>query len=286
MKPILFVPLVLVLAILACSIPTLPTPTEPPTVEPPPVTEPPTTESPTAEPSPTTEPTAATNLTCNELSLLLDPALASGYDCQVIPANTELEIYPTHTRLTLHGYPLGDKFFEPHIEAYAVADYRLLSPETVNEKVSRLQTLTGGAPAPIFDSSFSVSLPFLPIVNAGQVFFSNYQVVPFTNGSGIRFLTEYAQYFAPVNNHDLFYTYQGLTADGAYWVAAILPINHPMLPANADTPPNGMRWEQFSENYGPYITDMVNQLNAQSPASFIPTLTALDALVASIVIQP
>jgi hypothetical protein len=31
---------------------------------------------------------------------------------------------------------------------------------------------------------------------------------------------------------------------------------------------------------------MVSQLNALSPDSYIPTLTALDALVASITIQP
>ena len=57
---------------------------------------------------------------------------------------------------------------------------------------------------------------------------------PFVSGIGVRFLTEYAQYFVPVNNHDLFYTYQGLTNDGQYWISVILPINHPDLPANAD----------------------------------------------------
>jgi len=45
-------------------------------------------------------------------------------------------------------------------------------------------------------------------------------------------------------------------------------------------------FEEFSNNYEPYITDMVNQLNTQPPESYIPTFTALDALVASITIQP
>jgi hypothetical protein len=106
------------------------------------------------------------------------------------------------------------------------------------------------------------------------------------SGGGIRYLAEYAQYTAPVNNNDLFYTYQGLTSDGQYWVAAILPINNPILPANADNPPGGLSWDDFSNNFEPYILDMVTQLNALPPESYIPTLTALDTLVASITVQP
>ncbi|MEO8354588.1 MAG: hypothetical protein ABI621_01610 [Chloroflexota bacterium] len=40
------------------------------------------------------------------------------------------------------------------------------------------------------------------------------QVINFQNGRGIRFLTQYAQYPAPINNHELFYHFQGLTNDG------------------------------------------------------------------------
>ena len=111
-------------------------------------------------------------------------------------------------------------------------------------------------------------------------------VLPFASGGGIRFMTEYAQYTAAVNNHDLFYTYQGVTSDGQYWVTVILPITHPILPVNSENPPGGMTWEDFSNNYEPYITDMVNQLNAQPDDSYFPTLTLMDALAASITITP
>jgi hypothetical protein len=274
MKRMIYASLALFLAILACSVPSIPSPTNTPAV-----TEPPT--------SPPTEPPETTNLTCHELALLLDPALASSYDCQKVPAsNEEFSVYPEHTLLTLHGYPLAGKFFEAKIAVYPLESYRLLQPDFVNERVASLQTFTTGAVTPTFSGSFGPSLPFLPVFNAAQVFFAQYQVLPFANGNGIRFLTEYAQYYAPVNNNDLFYTYQGLTSDGQYWISAILPINHPTLPADAVNPPNGMTWEEFSNNYEPYIADMINQLNSQPPDSFIPTLTALDALVSSIVIQP
>lgn len=273
MKRIVYPILALALAILSCSIPSTATPTEPPVVTEPPIV--------------VTEPPITTNVTCNEVSLYLDPAIASGYDCQTVPESPyEMERYPEHTELLLQGYLLADKFFTPHISIYPVQRYSQLLPDFIPGRVAELQTLIGGAPAPDFGSSFGKSLPFLPTFNAGQVFFAKYQVVPFVDGSGIRFLTEYAQYTAPVNNHDLFYTYQGITNDGQYWVSAILPINHPMLPADATNPPGGVSWEEFGNNYETYIIDMVNQLNAQTPDSFIPTLTALDALVTSITITP
>ena len=221
-----------------------------------------------------------TNVTCNELALYLDPALASGYDCQTIPESSmEFEMYPAHTELTLQGYPLADKFFTPHISIYPVQRYTELLPDFIPGRVSDLQTLIGGGAA-------GDSLPFLPVFNAAQTFHAQYQVIPFVSGSGIRYLTLYAQYFAPVNNHDLFYTYQGLTSDGQYWVSAILPINNPILPANADNPPSGVSWEEFSNNYDPYIADMIAQLNAQPQDAYTPSLGLLDALVASITIQP
>ena len=263
-------PILLFFALLlfACSIPSTSTPTEPPQV---------------------TEPPVVPNVTCNELSLYLDPALGSGYDCETVPASTVdmMEMYPEHTRITLQGYPLSGKFFEPMLRVYSVAAYAALRPELVPAFIPDLQARIAGSPAPVFNGSFdNPHLPFLPIFPAAQVFFANYQVVPFTNGGGIRFMTEYGQYLAPANNTDLFYTYQGLTSDGLYWVSAILPINHPILPADAQAAIGSASWEDFTNNFQPYITDMVNQLNAQPGDSYLPTLGALDALVTSIAILP
>ncbi len=280
MKHIYLALLMLFLATLACSIPLPTVPTE--LTAKPVVNEPPVIITDAAA-----APRPKTNLSCYELSLFIDPAIASGYDCQKVPAsNLEFEPYPEYTQLTLHGYPLAGKFFEANIAVYPLESYRALEPDIVNERVALLQRLTSGTTIPTFDGSSGATLPFLPIFNAAQVFFAHYKVLPFGNGKGIRFLTQYAQNFAPISNYDLFYAYQGITADGQYWISAILPINHPMLPADANNPPNGQSWEEFSNSYQPYIANMVNQLNSQPPESFIPTLTALDALASSIFIQP
>jgi hypothetical protein len=175
---------------------------------------------------------------------------------------------------------LSDKFFTAHISIYSVQEYTKLLPEHIPTEVATLQALIGGG------ATSDAALPFLPTIPAAQVFRAQYRVLPFLSGGGIRYMAIYAQYSAPVNNHDLFYTYQGLTSDGKYWVSAILPINNPVLPANADNPPGGMTWEQFSNNYAAYSADMADQLNSQTLDSFTPTLTALEALVSSIRIQP
>ena len=190
-----------------------------------------------------------------------------------------MEITPQYTNITLQGYVLSGKFFEAHISIFPVQRFSELLPENIPLQVTTLQSLIGGG-------STGDSLPLLPTFNAAQVFHAQYQVLPFGNGTGIRFITLYAQYYAPINNHDLFYTYQGLTTDGLYWVSAILPINNPILPDNGDNPPGGMTKEQFSANYATYLTDITNQLNSQVSDSFTPSLAALDALVSSITIQP
>jgi hypothetical protein len=287
MKRLFFALAMISILLFACSIPSTPTqvaPTQPPVPTTPPVstnspipTKPP---EPTNTILPTVPPGPAANVTCNELSFYLDPQLGSGYNCETVPATSEgIGITPQYTNATLQGYVLSNKFWDAHISILPVAQYVALLPDTIPGQVVNLQVLIGGGSA-------GDTLPLLPVFNAAQVFHAQYQVLPFSNGSGIRFITLYAQYYAPINNHDVFYTYQGLTSDGLYWVSAIFPINNPILPDNGDTPPGGMSQEEFSANYASYLTNITNQLNSQTSDSFTPKLAALDALVASITIQP
>ena len=281
MKRLIFPLIILSMMIFACHVPVVVTPTV--------ITPSPATQLPVTQPStvtdtpvvPTVPPAIQTNTTCNEMAIYLDPALASDYTCETIPASLEgMEIEPQYTKLTLQGYPLSGEFFTPHIAILPVQDYSDLVPDFIPARVAELQALIGGG------APNKKSLPLLPIFNAMQMIDAQYLLLPFGSGGGIRYLTLYAQYYAPINNHDLFYTYQGLTNDGKYWVSAILPINHPNLPANGDNPPGGQTADQFNNNYDSYIIDMTTQLNSQAAESYTPSLTLLDALVSSITIQP
>jgi hypothetical protein len=118
------------------------------------------------------------------------------------------------------------------------------------------------------------------------MFTSQDAVIEFQSGKGVRYITQYSQGIVPINNQEMFYTFQGLTADNKYWVAVILPISNSILPANGKNPPDGQSMEEFANNYRTYIADTTAKLNAQGPNSFTPTLAMLDALVNSIVVQP
>ncbi len=154
----------------------------------------------------------------------------------------------------------------------------------MEEQVNALRTLLQTRPA-LADLDPARDLPFLPPFNAAQMFATQLRYVDFPSGSGIRYLTQYGQSLYPINNYDLFYTFQGLSADGTTYISAIFPVNHPLLPADGNTPPGG-DWNAFFDQFEPYVAEVRTALDAQPPDVFVPNLTLLDAMMASITLQP
>ncbi len=247
---------------------------------------PPTAPPPEPTPEPVEAPPAAefsgTSITCESLSFVLDPAVAGGVSGQIVPfedfgddgpywAN-----FPEHVECLLTGYALSDTFHEPRLYVWPVAEYETLNPDTAGMFADMEQLLAQRPADP-------QGIPFLPFFNAAQKISANVAYLDFQNGSGVRFVTQYGQDIGPINNFEAFYTFQGMTADGSLWVAAILPISNPVLAASpADTPGGDM--QAFVDNYGDYIAGLTQTLNAQPDASFTPSLTLLDALVRSITV--
>jgi hypothetical protein len=223
---------------------------------------------------------AGTLFTYAGISLRLAPELATGARVESLPENLGTpggpywDALPQYVRISLDGYPLTQKFFEPEISIYPVEDYRRVSPQA-GPQLDRLQGVLDQQP------SSADQYPFLPVFNAGQVFDSDVAYLEFQNGRGVRYLTIYAQYAAPVNNYDLFYTFQGLTDDGKTFISAILPVNHPSLPAD----PNALssaEMDNIIKNYDLYIADQATALSSQPAGSFTPGLDQLDALIRSL----
>ncbi len=98
----------------------------------------------------------------------------------------------------------------------------------------------------------------------------------------MRYLTHVQPGIVPINNNELIYTYQGLTSDRRYYVAAVLPVTHPSLPA--DGLMNGDEAQAFAEDYETYLAETAAALNAQPAGSFTPNLEALDAMLRSLAI--
>jgi hypothetical protein len=189
-------------------------------------------------------------------------------------------IYPAHTELTIENYPLTRTQFPPQVIIYPVNRFSELLPDVLPRRVSDLERLISSG------TWSSGELPFLPPLPMMQSFFSHEAVISFNGGQGVRFITDYNESSHPLSNRTIFYTFQGLTDDGMYWVAVTLPISSPILPADADfrTLPEGYSFETWFQTYGAYVSDVKDVLEAQAPDSFFPTVSILDSLVESITV--
>ena len=151
------------------------------------------------------------------------------------------------------------------------------------ESIRRVNNILYSPDAPIRADQ----LPAVPFFNAQPVFAANIQTLSFQNGAGVRFLTEYSQYNAPVNNHELFYHFQGMTRDGAYYILAILPITAPVLAETSDAaaalPPGGIAYP--NADWLGYYTAVTNLLNSIPLDAFTPSINQLDLLIQSMQID-
>ena len=247
-------------------------------------TEAPWTAIPTAQPS-----TTETAVIYGSLSFVVPPGVASGASGREYPrVDGEDAAWwqktPGHLQVTLGDYyVLQGKFHQPQIYVYPAQTYAELVPPAF-ESLHRLNNILG-MPGGLLEAD---QLPAVPFFNAQPIFASNSKTLSFLNGGGVRFLTEYAQYAAPVNNYELFYHFQGVTRDGAYYIIAILPITVPVLAetidAAATVPEEGVAYPGITDpkadvqDYYKAITDL---LNGTSENTFTPTLNQLDMLIES-----
>jgi hypothetical protein len=207
--------------------------------------------------------------------------LASGFQTETIAAVSAdtgapiREVLPEHTRVTLQGYLIGSHRYQPQIFIYPLAEL-IATNESAATVAATLQTMLQ-SPQEIPE------MPFLPLVNQAQVIHANVQYLDFQSGQGLRYLTEFSQGIMPLNNSELIYTYQGLTSDGKYYVAAVLPVNHPSLPAEAGI--TGNEPLEFSSDYTGYKANLANTLNTAAADTFTPDLTLLDAMMSSLEIK-
>jgi hypothetical protein len=217
------------------------------------------------------------------ISFSYDDALAGEVVAETIPAvgegSFEWEIAPEHVQFTFTGYVLPDTYHEPRIYVYPVSHFEAAN-QVAGKTIAALRQFLAEKPAA------PDGIPFLPLFNAEQMIRAQIAYVDFQSGAGVRFLTYYSQAPIPVNNNELFYTFQGMTHDGDYCVAAILPVSHPMLPANWMIEIPAGDADAFAQNLDSYMGDVEQQLSAQDVSSFTPDLSLLDAMIQSLELTP
>jgi hypothetical protein len=273
MKQKIFALCMVTLPIISCNLPSLITPT--PQIETPIITATNTTDS-------------GGVVTLNNVSFTVPLGVAKDAQSETVSAVTDTsnspwwEVAPEHFKFTLTGYQIQDKFLEPQIFVYPANEYAQLNSNAADQIQKLKSVLAGGA----------LTNDAMPswVMNAGQLITAKMQIVNFHNGRGVRFLTEYAQYPAPINNRELFYLFHGLTNDGKYYIVATLPVTSSVLPEDekpeASIPQGGVPLPTATGPDQTYYATVTKALDAMYEDSFNPSLFQLDALIQSITVTP
>jgi hypothetical protein len=152
------------------------------------------------------------------------------------------------------------------------------------ERVEELKALLAERPdltpyMAVVENLTENTLPFLPILPAGQLIRARAQYVDTPAVSGISYIVVYRQDVAPLLSRDFFWTFQGLSADGSRYVTATLQVSTPLFPDEVPTDFDWANWTQ--EQWIASFNEGIATLNAAGPSDFSPSLDSLDALVST-----
>ena len=185
---------------------------------------------------------------------------------------------PAYYQFDLQGYFQTPTNINPQILVFPIHEFAAVNPPSgiiAGKLDSELRTVEMA-----IDNQ-----PFLPMWNAGQVFYARPEVMGFQNGNGIRYLTCFAQAFVRIDEKCLFYTYQGLTDDGKYYVSAIFPLDLPDFHTQ-DAENQFAKVMADTSLYPQYINEVKQRLGSAKPYEYFPVLTDLDKIVTSLNVAP
>lgn len=266
-------------------------PTEEPTPEPTETTVPTNTPEPTATDEPTPEPTAESTATStavpnlavtNGISFVIPEELAWDIETSAIEAtpidNNPMRhtVAPAHQQFAISG-ELPEAVLPAALRVYPIQDYSELNLDAREELEQLFIILAEG------EIGQPETLPYLPpIRSAAQIFYTQETFVPFMNGSGVRYLTHYAQDFFTIQ--DLYYTFQGVTEDGNYLVTAVFPLSTASLDSRPLEWPDDLTNETAISTYNTYLADVKTIL--ANDTDLQQTIAQMDALIASLNVTP
>jgi len=183
-------------------------------------------------------------------------------------------LLPEYQQITLQDYPQRREFMPGRVMFFPLSAYQDIGGEMVTEQIDQLRGLITAGPAlPEVET-----LPYLPLQNAHQVFHAKAAHLVFEGGVGVRYITAYAQGPWPLAESEIFYTFQGMTSEGEYYIAAQFPMLSNILPETPDA--SAVDPATFESD----LAETVAQLNNLTPDQFTPDLHLLDQMMESIVI--
>ncbi len=246
------------------------------------------TEQAANNPTATSQPSGI-SVSFQNVSFVIPEGLASAATTEVVPATDESTggpwgVSPEYIEFVLVNYSPSDDFFPPVIRIYPAQEYAAVNP-WAQSSIAKLQAILASPSMPLTNDNLS-TIPFNGA--AAQQYAAQAKLIAFQSGNGVGMTSQYAQFPGPILRDGSFYHYEGLTSDGKYMIAMMLPVTLP-IQANGENPsadgiiyPNDIGDVNALNAYFQGVTDL---LNAASPDSFQPNLTQIEALIQSIHIQ-
>lgn len=177
-----------------------------------------------------------------------------------------------------------DWMFTGQLRVYRIADLETYQEPTymqVVEELRGLDTTTLADYANATTNFETAHLPFMPVPNATQVMRAHPAALKVGSVAGIEYYTYFSQSLEPILEGQVFYTFQGITADGLYYISFSLPVQTGLLPA---TIPQDFNWDAFSAGYPAYLQETFAAINTADPAVFTPATSDLHAFIESLTV--
>ena len=171
------------------------------------------------------------------------------------------------------------------VRFYRVAD--LSGYELATGSYDQLQKLLTDRPdlatyMAITGDGFGDELPHLPLFGAGQAIRARAAYVDTPQLSGVAYVAAFRQDVSPFDAGDFWYLFQGLSADGTWYVSVSWKLLETSLfPRHLSAREQNRQAKRWTR----YLKESLTNLNGAAPAAFTPTLTSLDALVRSITFE-
>jgi hypothetical protein len=239
--------------------------------------------------APTPKPSGI-SIAFQNVSFIIPEGLASGATSELVPAADESSggpwgVAPQHISFQLTNYNgRNDSFFNAEVNVYPMAEYAAANSWAAGS-ITRLQAVLSSPNSALTNET----LPAIPSNGAAaQQYAAQAKLISFNGGKGVRMISQYAQFPAPISKDNSLFHYEGLTSDGKYLVTVLFPVYLP-LQATTDNPSaDGIPFPSDPMDTAgmiAYYQGVTDKLNAASSESFQPSLTQLDALIQSITVS-
>lgn len=202
-------------------------------------------------------------------------------------------IHPRHVRFTFKKQNRQNDYT---IAVFPLADYRRIWKNAGKGNAAWFEKRLSEVRKAVKNKNYrdeGDSMPYLPSSNGSQMFVARAKNFRFKSGDGVFFLTQFVYDSGNlVNNDELILTYQGISADGKYFVSAKFPVVASFLPNQDATEFEGYKAPRTDEElrddekkYEPYIAKMTARLNNLPPDEFQPGLRYIEQIISTLKIE-